>query len=247
MELMEASLLDALHDDALAAAATWAGCLLAVATDVAKGMAYLHYHDVLHRDLKPANILLSEYWVAKVADFGSHARATEAAASGALEGTPPYMAPEMVQRRGHGKAIDVWSFGCVLAHMGTRAPPYAHLGSDATAEAVMAAVVDDAQSPIAQLDASNTPPPLLNVARQCVARAAEERPTFEVVASLLADAAFVASVRPGDSDPRPRSRLQRPQRGAPVASDVFRLSVRASGGGGASPPVGAAECSWTAI
>ena len=66
-ELLEASLLDVLHRPDLRPVTSWAGCLLAVATDIAKGMAYLHYHDVLHRDLKPANILLSEHWVAKVA------------------------------------------------------------------------------------------------------------------------------------------------------------------------------------
>ena len=48
-ELMQASLLDVLLDSELAPSVTWPSCLLAVATDVAKGMAYLHYNDFLHR------------------------------------------------------------------------------------------------------------------------------------------------------------------------------------------------------
>ena len=55
-ELCEASLLDVLHDPALGLHLSWAGCHLALASDVAKGMAYLHYVDTLHRDLKPANV-----------------------------------------------------------------------------------------------------------------------------------------------------------------------------------------------
>ena len=67
----QGSLLDILGEEELASQVTWGACLLAIATDVAKGMAYLHYNDFLHRDLKPGNVLLSEHWVAKVADFGA--------------------------------------------------------------------------------------------------------------------------------------------------------------------------------
>jgi hypothetical protein len=72
MELMPASLLDVLHHhrqrDQLA---TWGASLVLIALDVAKGMTYLHAMDVVHRDMKPGNVLLTEQWVAKVADFGS--------------------------------------------------------------------------------------------------------------------------------------------------------------------------------
>ena len=67
MELMEASLLDVIHSKAFATFNTWSNSLLSIATDVSKGMAYLHFNGILHRDLKPGNILLSEHWVAKVA------------------------------------------------------------------------------------------------------------------------------------------------------------------------------------
>ena len=102
-----------------------------LAQDVAKGMSYLHAHDILHRDLKPANILLSEHWVAKVADFGASRGLKQMADDedvADLAGTLPYMAPEIImQTDGRlSKPIDVWSFGCVLACLARHASlPYA--------------------------------------------------------------------------------------------------------------------------
>ena len=112
MELMEANLNDVLYAPTFAQYNSWEGSLLVLATDVARGMAYLHKQSVLHCDLKPANILISAQWVGKVADFGQSwqleataATATAAAAepsggggadSRGLHGTPPYMAPEVV-------------------------------------------------------------------------------------------------------------------------------------------------------
>ena len=144
MELMEANLNDVLYAPTFAQYNSWEGSLLVLATDVARGMAYLHKQSVLHCDLKPANILISAQWVGKVADFGQSwqleataATATAAAAepsggggadSRGLHGTPPYMAPEVVISRRYAPPVDVWSFGCVLAHMATRRPPYSGQG-----------------------------------------------------------------------------------------------------------------------
>ena len=113
----------------------WASSLGAISMDVAKGMSYLHSRNVLHRDLKPANILLNEHWVAKVADFGtalaarrSHLRGADVEPSAPVHpaGTLAYMAPEMMRlddARSGDKAIDVWSFGCVLAHIAAGKAP----------------------------------------------------------------------------------------------------------------------------
>jgi serine/threonine protein kinase len=129
MELMPASLLDVLHHhrqrDQLA---TWGASLVLIALDVTKGMTYLHAMDVVHRDLKPGNVLLTEQWVAKVADFGTALTKFAGQAEGAA-GTPPYMAPEAIALTSGAKAkpTDVLSFGCLLTHMGTRSIPYSHV------------------------------------------------------------------------------------------------------------------------
>ncbi len=89
---------------------------------VARAIAYAHGRGLLHRDLKPSNILLDEAGVPLVADFGL-ARRTEApeelTRSGAILGTPGYMAPEQASgSRGKlGPAVDVYGLGAVLYHM----------------------------------------------------------------------------------------------------------------------------------
>eukprot|EP00479_Gromia_sphaerica_P007640 TRINITY_DN2616_c0_g1_i1.p2 TRINITY_DN2616_c0_g1~~TRINITY_DN2616_c0_g1_i1.p2 ORF type:complete len:73 (-),score=12.68 TRINITY_DN2616_c0_g1_i1:554-772(-) len=67
---------------------------------------------LFYRDLKPENILLDAEGHVKITDFGL---SKEAAAQGALThtfcGTPEYLAPELLQGRGHGKGVDWWSLG----------------------------------------------------------------------------------------------------------------------------------------
>src|SRR5216683_1566426 len=64
---------------------------------LAQAMHYAHHCGIVHRDLKPANVLLTADGVPKIADFGLAKRLDNGAtqtASGALVGTPSYMAPE---------------------------------------------------------------------------------------------------------------------------------------------------------
>jgi len=228
-ELMQGSLLDILGEEELASQVTWGACLLAIATDVAKGMAYLHYNDFLHRDLKPGNVLLSEHWVAKVADFGATFQLS-GGTSNALHGTPPYMAPEVILHRAYERPVDAWAYGCVLAHMGTGQVPFSQLGElskDISAEDVMNQVVQGRVTPIDLLVPSETcPPPILELARQCVAVDPASRPAFETIAAVLTDANLVATIRPSGSRPRPAAPLRRKAGGGVTkgAKSTFRQS-----------------------
>ncbi|GAB2218257.1 hypothetical protein Droror1_Dr00001476 [Drosera rotundifolia] len=78
-------------------------------------VGYCHCRGVYHRDLKPQNLLLDSYSNLKISDFGlSTLRKQEAMLSTAC-GSPCYVAPELLRKKGYeGAAADVWSCGVIL-------------------------------------------------------------------------------------------------------------------------------------
>ncbi len=96
---------------------------------VARAVADLHAHGVVHRDLKPSNILLDGNCQPYVTDFGL-AKLVEGDSgvtqSGAILGTPQYMAPEQALGRGKdaGPAADVYALGAILYECLTGRPPF---------------------------------------------------------------------------------------------------------------------------
>src|SRR5262249_7027025 len=81
----------------------------------------------LHRDLKPANILLDSQGEPFVSDFGLARQLDEdrgLTGSGAIVGTPSYMAPEQACGEQATIASDVWGLGTVLYELLTASPPF---------------------------------------------------------------------------------------------------------------------------
>ncbi|HEY8453702.1 MAG TPA: serine/threonine-protein kinase [Natronosporangium sp.] len=99
--------------------------LVRLAHGLAEALAVIHAAGVVHRDLKPANVLLAD-GEPYVIDFGiAHALDTASVtASGAVVGTPGYLAPEVLEGREAGPASDVFSWAATLAYAATGRQPY---------------------------------------------------------------------------------------------------------------------------
>ncbi|KAF5803097.1 putative protein kinase CAMK-CAMKL-CHK1 family [Helianthus annuus] len=96
-------------------------------------VGYCHSRGVYHRDLKLENLLLDEKWNLKVTDFGlsavTHRRRSPSASSDGLLhtmcGTPAYVAPEILAKKGYdGAKVDIWACGVILYVLSTGYLPF---------------------------------------------------------------------------------------------------------------------------
>ncbi|NXG45960.1 ANPRB protein, partial [Psilopogon haemacephalus] len=165
------------------------GFRFSFATDIAKGMAYLHHHKMYHGRLKSSNCVIDDRWVCKIADYGlqSYRKEDSPEASGSYQQhlIQIYTAPEIHSLSDFepNSMADVYSYAIVLLEIATR--------SDPMPKDDMLSAEYSWCPPLAELisgKAENScpcPTDYIELIRRCRKNNPAQRPTFEQVKKIL--------------------------------------------------------------
>jgi len=158
--------------------------LLAIAAQVAEGLAKAHAAGIVHRDLKPENLMVSTDGFVKILDFGlaklvptsseslsqMHTMGTPETHPGSVLGTVGYMSPEQASGQPVDFRSDQFSFGSILYEMATGKRAFQR----ATTVDTLSAILHEEPEAIGRLN-REVPPPCRWIVDRCLAKDPEER------------------------------------------------------------------------
>ena len=193
---------------------------LRIARQLALALAAAHELGIVHRDVKPANVLFNDQGDVQLTDFGvAKLLDQDSTLSGALLGTPAYLAPEQLRGTGVDHRADLWALGVTLYQMLAGRRPFEG-GSFA---AILHAVVTVEPDPLDRV--GHIPPALGALLRHLLRKDPEARPqsagdVAAALAAIEADPAFVY-VATAPELPEPTSTPSHRDRGASVVVVPF--------------------------
>ncbi len=183
--------------------------LVAIAAQVADGLAKAHEIGLIHRDLKPENLMVSHDGMAKVLDFGlakllkpdrgSSESSTTITEHGTVVGTVGYMSPEQATGEDLDFRSDQFSFGSVLYEMATGAPAF----RKKTHAETMAAILRDEPERLGT-KTLQAPAPFIWIVERCLAKDPKQRyaSTRDLARDLAAVRDRLADVPTREAEPR---------------------------------------------
>ncbi|WP_202232450.1 serine/threonine-protein kinase [Actinacidiphila reveromycinica] len=167
------------------------GSAAALGAELCEALHAVHRAGLAHRDVKPSNVLLAgtrplliDFGIARAADDTRHT------STGAMIGSPGYMAPEQAASGSSAEPGDVFALGAVLVYAATGRGPFNHPGETASTPALLYRVVHE------DPDLSGVPEVLLPAVAALLVKDPADRPTALEAAALLGDGAGKAAAAP---------------------------------------------------
>ena len=190
---------------------------LDIAIEVLQGLSYAHGRGVIHRDIKPSNVRIASDGSVKIMDFGiARLQSSDITGSGAIVGTPTYMAPEQITNGPITQTTDLFAVGCLLYELLSYRKPF----DGETVHGVLYQVLTTDPKPLRTM-APSIPAALERVVAKAMNKVPEDR--YETARQLQAALTSIRAALSGASEPTTRMALH----WTPIPAAALRLVTHA--------------------